>query len=53
MTPLINLMKADAEGPKRMASFMRDYLAGNPLSEANRSSQLDALKASGVRIEGK
>ena len=47
------MAKADAEGPKRMAPFLRLYLSDNPLSEAARTSQLDAVKAAGVRIDGK
>lgn len=36
----------------RFAPFLRLYLAGNPLSDAAKTSQLEALKKLGVRIEG-
>jgi internalin A len=39
-------------GPMRFAPFLRIYLAGNPLSPAAKTTQIDALKKIGVRIEG-
>ena len=51
LAPLVNMSKADAEGDKRFAPFLRLYLAGNPLSETAKSQQLPALKGFGVRIE--
>ncbi len=51
LTPLVTATKADAEGQKRFAPYLRLYLKGNPLSEAAKSSQLPALKGFGVRIE--
>ena len=51
LTPLVNAAKADAEGQKRFAPFLRLYLAGNPLSEAARTTQLKALAGYGVRIK--
>ena len=44
--------KADSDGPKRFAPYLRLYIAGNPLAEASKAKQLEALKAAGVRIEG-
>jgi hypothetical protein len=49
---LIDAAKADAAGPKRFAPYLRLYVAGNPLPEATKAKQLEALKATGVRIEG-
>ncbi len=52
LKPLVDAAKADAAGPKRFAPYLRLYLAGNPLPDAPKPTQLDALKAAGVRIEG-
>jgi internalin A len=49
--PLVSMAKADAEGAKRFAPYLRLYLSGNPLSETAKSSQLSALKGFGVRVE--
>jgi len=51
LTPLVESMKADAAGEKRMAPFLRLYLAGNPLSSTAKTTQLSALKSYGVRVE--
>jgi hypothetical protein len=51
LAPLVQAAKADAEGPKRWAPYLRLYLAGNPLSAAARSTQVPALKKYGVRVE--
>jgi len=51
LTPLLNAAKADADGAKRFAPYLRLYLAGNPLSDAAKTKQLPALKAIGVRLE--
>ena len=48
---LVAAAKADAEGRKNFAPFLRLYLAGNPLSDAAKNEQLAALKGAGVRIE--
>jgi internalin A len=53
LTPLVNMCKADVEGQQRFAPFLRVYLKGNPLAEAARSKELDALKGYGVRIFGR
>ena len=50
LTPLVNAAKADAEGQRRFAPFLRLYMAGNPLSEAARTTQLKALASYGVRV---
>jgi uncharacterized protein (TIGR03067 family) len=51
LTPLVEMCKADSQGDKRFAPFLRLYLAGNPLSETARGKQLAELKSYGVRIE--
>jgi internalin A len=51
LTPLVTAAKADAEGEKRFAPFLRLYLAGNPLSDGAKSQQIEALKAVGVKID--
>lgn len=51
LAPLVAACKADAEGQKRFAPYLRLYLAGNPLSDAAKTQQLTALKGFGVRIE--
>jgi internalin A len=51
LAPLVKWAKADAAGAKRFAPYLRLYLAGNPLSDAARKSQLAELKAAGVRLE--
>jgi internalin A len=52
LKPLADAAKADAAGSKLFAPYLRLYLAGNPLSDAAKSAQTEALKAAGVRIEG-
>ncbi len=52
LKPLVDAAKKDADGPKRFAPYLRLYLSGNPLEEATKTKQLEALKAAGVRIEG-
>jgi internalin A len=51
LTPLAEMCKADAQGEKRFAPYLRLYLAGNPLSDTAKSKQLTELKSYGVRIE--
>lgn len=51
LTPLVAAAKADAEGQKSFAPFLRLYLEGNPLSEAAKNQQLAELKSAGVRLE--
>lgn len=53
LEPLVAMAKADAEGPKRFAPFLRVYLAGNPLSDQAKAKQIAALQGYGVRIESK
>lgn len=48
LAPLVAAAKADAEGRKQFAPFLRLYLAGNPLSEAAKNEQLAALKSAGA-----
>jgi len=52
LAPLVSACKADAEGQKRFAPYLRLWLADNPLSDAAKTQQLPALKSFGVRIEG-
>ena len=52
LSPLVEMAKADAAARSAWPPFLRLYLAGNPLSDDAKSSQIDALKAMGVRIEG-
>jgi S-ribosylhomocysteine lyase LuxS involved in autoinducer biosynthesis len=51
LAPLVAAAKADADGEKRFAPFLRLYLTGNPLSDAAKTQQIDALKAAGVKVE--
>jgi hypothetical protein len=51
LTPLVEMAQADAAGPKLVAPFLRLYLGGNPLSEAAKTTQVEALKAAGVRVD--
>jgi hypothetical protein len=50
LAPLVAAARADADGEKRFAPFLRLYLAENPLSEGARTVQIDALKAAGVKV---
>lgn len=50
LAPLVAAAKADAEGEKRFAPFLRLYLTDNPLSDAARTEQIAALKAAGVKV---
>ncbi|MCY2967384.1 MAG: leucine-rich repeat domain-containing protein, partial [Planctomycetota bacterium] len=50
LAPLVEACKKDSEGEKRFAPFLRLYLIGNPLSDAAKSAQVDALKGFGVKI---
>ncbi len=52
LKPLVDAAKADAAGPKLFAPYLRLYLAGNPLPDAVKKTQLAALKQAGVRVEG-
>lgn len=51
LAPLVASAKADAEGEKRFAPFLRLYLTGNPLSDDAKNKQLAELKKLGVRVE--
>ncbi|MEX2560559.1 MAG: leucine-rich repeat domain-containing protein [Pirellulales bacterium] len=50
LAPLVESCKADAEGEKRFAPYLRLYLAGNPLSEAAKNEQVPALQGFGVKV---
>lgn len=50
LTPLLEACRKDAEGEKRFAPFLRLYLIDNPLSDAAKTTQVDALKALGVKV---
>ena len=51
LAPFVAAVKADADGEKRFAPFLRLYLNGNPLSDAVKTAQFEALKAAGVKID--
>lgn len=51
LAPLLPWAKADAEGAKRFAPYLRIYLKGNPLSDAAKTTQTATLKGYGVRFE--
>jgi internalin A len=51
LSPLVASAKADAEGEKRFAPYLRLYLADNPLSDAAKTEQINALKGFGVRVQ--
>lgn len=53
LAPFVEAVKKDAEGDKRFAPFLRLYLTGNPLSETAKTSQLEALKGAGVKVDFK
>lgn len=53
LAPLLAAAKADAEGERRFAPYLRLYLEGNPLSEAAKGEQVTQLKAAGVKIDPK
>ena len=51
LAPLVALCKADAEGKKNFAPYLRLFMKDNPLNDAAKGAQTDALKAIGVRLE--
>ncbi len=51
LAALVDAVKADNEGEKRFAPFLRLWLKENPLSDAAKTDQLNALKECGVRLE--
>src|SRR5205823_4998481 len=51
LEPFVAAVKADAAGEKRFAPFLRLYLNGNPLCATVKTTQFDALKAAGVKID--
>ena len=51
LVPLVKWAKADADGAKRFAPYLRLYVAGNPLDAESKAKALPALKAIGVRLE--
>jgi internalin A len=51
LTPLVTVCKADADGKKNFAPYLRLFMKDNPLSDAAKGPQTDALKAIGVRLE--
>ena len=53
LAPLAAACKADAEGQKRFAPYLRLYIEGNPLSEAAKSKQIPELQGYGIRINPK
>jgi internalin A len=54
LQPLVASCKADAAGAKRFAPYLRLYLGDNAiLKDDEKKGQFDALKAAGVRLEGR
>lgn len=51
LQPLVDWLKADSEGQKRVAPFLRLYVSGNPLNDAAKGPQTEALKGFGARFE--
>jgi len=51
LAPLLAAVKADAEGQKRFAPYLRLYLAGNPVCAEKSRQQIEALKAAGVKVD--
>jgi hypothetical protein len=50
LAPLVEACQKDAAGDKRFAPFLRLYLIGNPLGDAAKGAQIEALKAAGVKV---
>ncbi len=46
LTPLVTMLKKDADGPQHFAPFINIYLTGNPAPK----SQISKLKAAGARV---
>lgn len=51
LAPLVAVCKADAEGKKNFAPYLRLYMKDNPLSDAAKGEQTETLKKIGVRLE--
>jgi hypothetical protein len=51
LAPFVAAAWTDAAGEKRFAPFLRLYITGNPLSDAAKTTQLDALKGAGVKVD--
>ena len=51
LAPLVAVCKADAEGKKNFAPYLHLFMKDNPLSDAAKGEQTEALKAIGVRLE--
>ena len=51
LSPLPEMAEKDAAGDSRFAPYWRLYVAGNPLSEAAKTAQVERLRAAGVRVE--
>jgi len=50
LTPLVEVIKRDAEGKRQFAPYLSVYLAGNPLSNGAKSS-IESLKTFGVNVK--
>ena len=50
LSVLVAMAKKDSEGEKRFAPFWRIYLAGNPLSDAAKNTQVPVLTSYGGRV---
>ncbi len=51
LSPLVEMCRADSEGDKRFAPFLRLFLYNNPLSDQAKTEQATALKEIGIRLE--
>lgn len=51
LAPLVAVCKADADGKKNFAPYLRLFMKENPLSDAAKGEQTEALKSIGVRLE--
>lgn len=51
LAPLVAVCKADADGKKNFAPYLRLFMKENPLSDAAKGEQTEALKTIGVRLE--
>ena len=51
LAPLVAVCKADADGKKNFAPYLRLFMKDNPLSDAAKGEQTEALKTLGVRLE--
>lgn len=51
LTAVVEMCRKDVAGSKQFAPYLRLYLAGNPLSDDAKNSQVSALREMGVEVE--